>query len=131
MGTKRALYCDTDSIKIRKAHYDRITWPKGKKTLGALKIEDRPRRLYIEGSKNYRTEKGRKIKGIPERAKEIEPGVFAYQWFAGQITHLRKNIKVGARVEEVTRTLTAKYEKGVVDPSGRVTPLRLELPDPL
>ena len=125
LGTDKVLYCDTDSIKIRKKYYDLIQWPKGRPGLGMLKIESRSRELFIEGSKNYRTEKGRRIKGIPERAKEIAPGVFSYQWFAGQITHLRKNIKVGARVEPMTRELSHKYDKGVVHDSGRVTPLFL------
>ncbi len=100
-----------------------------KTRLGALKVEGTSKKLYIEGAKNYRTEKARRIKGIPESAKEIAPGVFSYRWFAGQVTHLERNIKVGARVTNMTRTLTAKYTKGVVGPDGRVTPFRLSIPE--
>ena len=129
VGRERVLYCDTDSIKIRASDLKHVKTLQSKTILGALKVEGRSKKLYIEGSKNYRTEHGRRIKGIPESAKEISPGVFSYRWFAGQITHLRKNIPVGARVEDVTRTLTAEYNKGVIHPDGTVTPLPFGPPD--
>lgn len=129
VGTDRVLYCDTDSIKIRRSDLKLVTSPRSKVTLGALKVESTSKKLYIEGAKNYRTEKGRSIKGIPESAKELSPGVFSYRWFAGQITHLRKNIPVGARVEDVTRTLSAAYTKGVIQSDGRVVPFRFESVD--
>jgi len=128
VGTDRVLYCDTDSIKIRRSDLKHVKFPKHKTRLGALKVESTSEKLYIEGAKNYRTEKGRCIKGIPESAKEISPGVFSYRWFAGQVTHLEKNIKVGARVTDMKRTLTAEYSKGVVGSNGKVTPFRLESP---
>ncbi len=129
VGTRKVLYCDTDSVKIRKKDAHLITWPRSKFKLGALKVEHTSKELYIEGAKNYRTEQGRRIKGIPESAKEILPGVFSYRWFAGQITHLRKNIPVGVRVEDLTRTLKAEYTKGIIAPDGSVTPFYFLLPD--
>lgn len=131
IGTDHVLYCDTDSIKIRRSDLERVKWTRHATRLGALKIENTSDKLYIEGAKNYRTEKGRRIKGIPEAAKEIAPGVFSYRWFAGQVTHLEKNIAVGARVTNMTRTLTAKYTKGVVGKNGRVTPFVLSTPEKL
>ncbi|KKL23266.1 hypothetical protein LCGC14_2427100, partial [marine sediment metagenome] len=129
VGTDRVLYCDTDSLKIRARDLQHVKHPKSKTQLGALKVESTSEKLYIEGAKNYRTEQGRCIKGIPESAKEIAPGVFTYRWFAGQVTHLEKNIKVGARVTNMTRTLTAEYTKGVIGKDGRVSPFRLSLPE--
>jgi len=128
VGTDNVLYCDTDSIKIRRSDLKRVNYPMSRSRLGSLKVESTSKKLYIEGAKNYRTEKGRRIKGIPESAKEVAPGVFSYRWFAGQVTHLEKNIKVGARVTNMTRTLTAKYTKGVVGSDGRVTPFVLVTP---
>jgi len=127
VGIEKVLYCDTDSIKIRRSDMKYVKWPMSKVKLGYLKVESRSSKLYIEGAKNYRTEKGRRIKGIPESAKEISPGVFSYRWFAGQITHLQKNIKVGARVQDMTRELTAEYTKGNVDKDGVVTPFVLAI----
>ena len=127
VGIEKVLYCDTDSIKIRRSDMKYVKWPMSKVKLGYLKVESRSSKLYIEGAKNYRTEKGRRIKGIPESAKEISPGVFSYRWFAGQITHLQKNIKVGARVQDMTRELTAGYTKGNVAPDGVVTPFVLAI----
>ena len=125
VGRENVLYCDTDSMKIRRSDLKHEKSLLSKTKLGTLKNEGTTNKLYIEGSKNYRTERGRRIKGIPESAKEIIPGTFSYRWFAGQVTHLKKNIPVGARVETLTRTLTAVYDKGVVHPDGTVTPLRL------
>ncbi len=125
VGRENVLYCDTDSMKIRRSDLKHEKSLLSKTKLGALKNEGTTNKLYIEGSKNYRTENGRRIKGIPESAKEIVPGTFSYRWFAGQVTHLKKNIPVGARVETLTRTLTALYDKGIIHPDGTVTPLRL------
>lgn len=124
LGYDRVLYCDTDSVKIRKKDMKYVTWPMGPTRLGSLKVEAESKQLVIEGAKNYRTEHGRRIKGIPSAAKELAPGVFSYRWFAGQITHLKKGIPAGTRVQEVTRTLSATYDKGIIHPSGKVTPLR-------
>ena len=123
VGRSRVLYCDTDSIKVRRRDLSYITWPLDERELGALKIEAESQTLVIGGSKNYRTESGRKIKGIPKNAVETAPGVFKYASFLGQVAHLRQGTIRGAEVREVTRVLKSPYNKGVVHPSGRVTPL--------
>jgi len=125
IGPGRVLYCDTDSVKIREKDLGRVRWPMDESALGALKVEDRSRRLYIGGAKNYRTEDERKIKGIPHKAVEVEPGVFRFISFARQISQLREGKHTGVRVREITRSLRHSYDKGEVDPSGLVTPFHL------
>jgi hypothetical protein len=124
IGRGRVLYCDTDSIKIRKTDMVKVQWPMDKTNLGALKIEDASEQLYIGGAKNYRTEKYRKIKGIPEKATEIAPNVFTFTAFRRQDAHLRQGQITGVQTKEMTRVLTCCYDKGIVHDDGRVTPFR-------
>ena len=128
IGPERVLYCDTDSVKIRVSDLDRVLWPIHPTDLGALKVEQRSARLEIGGAKNYRTDAGRHIKGIPTSAREREKGVFTFASFEGQASHLRGSHVVGSRVREVTRVLRHRYNKGVVGADGRVTPFRFSAP---
>lgn len=125
IGRTRVLYCDTDSVKIRKKHINLIDWPLDKSQLGALKVEDTSERLYIGGPKNYRTEKHRNIKGIPKKAIEIAPNVFEFTRFHRQGSHLRQSQIRGVQVEKTTRELKSRHDKGIVHPDGRVTPFVL------
>jgi len=128
LGQGKVLYCDTDSIKICKQDINRVTWPMNESDLGALKIEDESEKLYIGGAKNYRTEKHRKIKGIPERAIEIAPDVFQFVTFRRQDAHLREGQITGAQTATMQRILKITYDKGIVHKNGSVTPFRLSLP---
>jgi len=122
IGRSRVLYCDTDSVKIRTEHSGKVKHLIDPDRLGMLKVEDTSKRLWIEGAKNYRTCEYRKIKGIPHKAKEIEPGVFTFDSFVRQVTHLRGGVSHGVLQKTITRRLTASYDKGRVMPSGRVRP---------
>ena len=95
---------------------------------GALKIENSPKELFIGGAKNYRTEATRKIKGIPHSAKEIETGVFQFDSFIRQTSHMRAEQIKGAQVKTVTRELRAIYNKGIILKSGKVKPFTFPLP---
>jgi hypothetical protein len=124
IGTDKVLYCDTDSVWIPQSNLEDVNWPINDHVLGALKIQHRTGRLYLGGAKNYRTDRERHIKGIPEEAKEIEPNVFRYPVFRRQDTHLRQGQIVGCQVDTMERTVSFTYDKGVVHPDGRVTPFR-------
>ncbi len=127
-GLKNVIYCDTDSIKIRQKNVLKVSDQMHPGDLGKLKVENASHILYIGGCKHYRTETGRKIKGIPRNAKEVRPGVFEYLSFAGQVSHLRSGIQTGAEVKTVRRKLKAVYSKGVISKSGKVTPFVFPLP---
>lgn len=131
IGKSRVLYCDTDSVKIRVKDLPRVIDMIDPGKLGKLKIEDTSETLILEGAKNYRTEHKRKIKGIPKKAVETSPGVFTFESFVRQVSHLRDSQITGAQMRTITRTLKHKYNKGNVSPSGRVTPFNLSLPLPL
>lgn len=122
VGTDRVLYCDTDSIKIRKRDLPYVKWALDSHKLGALKTEDESRKLVIYGPKDYETEKTWKAKGVPKTAVRVSPGVYHYQQFCGQSTHLRAGQARFFMVRNVEKHLTRMYDKGKVLPSGRVIP---------
>jgi len=127
IGRSKVLYCDTDSVKLRKRHIAPVKGLIDPDTLGALKIEDESETLILEGAKNYRTECKRKIKGIPLKALEIRPGVFQFISFVRQVSHLRTGQITGAQVKTITRTLKHRYDKGEILANGKVIPLHFPL----
>jgi len=129
VGPDKVLYCDTDSVKIRKKDMDPLMDMIDSQALGKLKIENETHQLYIGGAKSYRTEESRHIKGIPKMAVEVEPGVFEYTSFARQPTLLRKRQITGVELKEMKRTLTERYDKGKKLPNGKVIPYEFSLHD--
>uniref|UniRef100_A0A6H1ZMY1 DNA-directed DNA polymerase n=1 Tax=viral metagenome TaxID=1070528 RepID=A0A6H1ZMY1_9ZZZZ len=120
------LYCDTDSIKIRAKDLPMVKWKMDEYDLGALKVEKRMETLEIVGPKSYRENGARTFKGIPKKAVEIKPNTFQFLSFPRQTTHMREEISRYFKAKTVTRTVTGKYEKGIVLPDGRVKPFSLE-----
>lgn len=128
LGKNKVLYCDTDSVKIRSSDLKYLNWNMHETELGALKIEETSNDLFIGGCKHYRTEKKRKIKGIPLKAKEIAPGVFEFDTFGRQNIHMKKGFVHGVIVGKTTRELKADYNKGIISEEGIVTPFTFSLP---
>lgn len=131
IGRDKVLYCDTDSCIIRARDLNKIKSKLSDTTLGAVKIQERFSELRIDGVKNYRTNKVRHIKGIPEKAVEFAPGWFRYDSFQRQSACLKDSRITGVRIVPVTRKLTHKYNKGVVSADGIVTPYHFSFFDPL
>lgn len=127
VGRERVIYCDTDSIKIRTSDIPHMRWDQTPGALGAVKIENQSERLFIGGAKNYLTENTRHIKGVPSGAREIAEGLYAFDSFSRQATHLRSSQIVGVKVEGVTRYIKSDYDKGTIMPDGRVIPFTLKL----
>lgn len=124
IGKERVLYCDTDSVKIRKSDLKYVTYPIVPGQLGALKIEDETDELFIGGSKFYVTEHTRKIKGIPRTAEEVEPGVFEFYTWPKMTFHLRQGVISGYDRKKIRRRVNINYDKGVVLKNGKVKPHR-------
>jgi hypothetical protein len=91
--------------------------------IGKLKIEDTYERLRINGLKDYETEKGITLKGIPKRAREVAPRVYEYDFFPRQRTHLIKRIDRWHIISRMRKAISGKYTKGTVGKDGRVSPL--------
>ncbi len=122
IGLDRALYCDTDSVKIRKADLSRVNWPIHETDLGSLKVEDETNTLNLIGPKAYITDTERVIKGIPKQAVEVEPGLFEFPSFGRSTYHMTHEIKDRVVVTKRHRRLQRTYDKGIVKPGGSVAP---------
>lgn len=122
IGFDRVLYCDTDSVKIRKSDLERLKYPIDAHSLGSLKVESETEKLQILGPKSYVTEKGRTLKGIPHSAVEVSPHLFEYSFFPKQDTHMREKVMRYHIVEKMLKEIKSEYDKGTVDSEGRVHP---------
>jgi len=131
VGRQRVLYCDTDSIIIHARDLHRIKKWVHPTRQGSVKIQERFTDLRIDGAKNYRTDKFKHIKGIPEDAVEEKPGVFRFDSFQRQAACLKDGRISGVKISSVTRELKHKYNKGVVAADGTVTPLHFTFFDPV
>jgi len=121
-GQEKVLYCDTDSIKIRKEHLADVKYRTDQYELGALKIEDEFNDLEIIAPKCYITEKKRVLKGVPKDALEILPDTFQYTSFLKQASHMKQRITRYFITRETSKTLNRNYDKGIVHADGTVTP---------
>lgn len=122
-GYERVLYCDTDSIKIRKSDLPYVKYRMHKKELGALKVESETGHLTIYGPKSYEDENTHTFKGIPKSAKCIAPGQYSYAAFPKMKTHMTRGITRFYIVRNTEKQLRVLYDKGDVHPDGHVTPL--------
>lgn len=122
IGYDRALYTDTDSIKIRKRDLHRVKYPIHPTELGALDIEDESEELTILGAKNYYTENKHVLKGVPKSAEEIAPGVYKYKSFLGQTTHLRKEVDDYFIIRAVVKKTGGEYTKANILENKRCKP---------
>lgn len=123
VGLERVLYCDTDSIIMRKEDLKYLSWKVDAYALGALKLQHTWSDLFIGGAKYYVTPDNRHIKGIPSDAVEIAPGVYEFYYWPQITYHLRHGITVGYHRRKIRRVVNLNYDKGIVHPNGRVTPL--------
>ena len=121
----RVLYCDTDSVKIRKSDLPRVTRQIDDRILGALKVEKETKRLELRGCKSYITETDRVIKGIPKKAVLVARNTYEFLSFPGQVTHMTDKETRAFRAKWTRRENRVFYDKGVVHRNGKVSPIVL------
>lgn len=126
IGREHCLYCDTDSVKIKKEDMKYVNFPLSEDILGALKDEGQTDRLILYGPKDYETEKGFKAKGVPKSAVKISQGHYKYQEFMRQATHLRTRSSRFYIVLDKEKRLQRNYTKGEVLESGAIKPFDLK-----
>lgn len=124
-GWTNVLYCDTDSVMIRKSNLGRLKALVDPNQLGALKIERTFDELNILGPKSYHAGDITRLKGIPRHATQIAPTHYKYMSFPKLKTHLKERINRGQIVREVIKTIRSDYDKGKVLPDGSVQPFIL------
>jgi hypothetical protein len=124
VGTEHVLYCDTDSIKVRRSDMPRVKHSFDADALGALKVEGEYDSLIVHGLKDYEMDGKIKIKGVPSRATRDENGDYHYQQFHRQASHLREGRWNAVVVSDVVKHLKRIYTKGRVTSDGTVHPWR-------
>jgi len=121
-GLKNSYYCDTDSLIVNRRGYKRLQDDLDTDVLGMIKVEEVCDDMEIRGAKNY-TFKGKdKIKGVSRKAKKIGQKTYEYSRFPTPYAELRNRLPEDYRIEVVSKTLSGKYDKGIVTESGLVLP---------
>ncbi|MAH49989.1 hypothetical protein CMI37_29490 [Candidatus Pacearchaeota archaeon] len=124
-GRENVYYCDTDSLFVNTRGYQQLAPMIAPGQLGKLRVDWQSDRLVIHGIKDYTIGDRRRIKGVMVEAVEVSPGVFVQpevRGFAGMI----RDGDMGRRlITDVEKVLRRDYQKGKVDPSGKVRPLRI------
>jgi hypothetical protein len=81
--------------------------------------------VIIHGPKDYLIDGHARIKGIRKNAKQIGPNTFEQDKFTTLVGLLRLGQLSAPVVTRLTKHLRRQYTKGIVDKSGRVSPLSL------
>lgn len=124
-GRGHRYYCDTDSIFVDQIGYNNLKHLIIPGKLGALGVKKQGTSLIIKGAKDYVFNGKRYLKGVPEKATEISPGVFSYWTFLKTRAKMRGLDPNEVIQHTVTKTLKREYQKGEVLSTGEVIPYRL------
>lgn len=123
-GPENVFYVDTDSLVVSQRGYDNLKPLISETELGALKLAWQGDRAVFYSPKDYQLGAIIKRKGIRANAQEISPGVFRQDKFVG-FAGLWQNGELDKQyVVKVVKRLKREYLKGLVEPDGRVTPLK-------
>lgn len=141
-GLSNVYYCDTDSLYVNEEGFRRLDKAGliDERKLGLLKLERVCREMVLYGCKDYEFveehsgKKKVKMKGVSKSAVEIEPDEhgrkrFVVTQWVGVSEGLRKQSLEEYANRLVVKTLKREYDKGIVTPSGRVEPFRLDEPE--
>lgn len=147
VGLNNMIYCDTDSIKIRLKHINKLREDIDDKLLGKLKNEGVFNEFNVYGAKHYSTEQDIKLKGVPKNAKKLNRDeillffadsnitaedidemvgyTYKYKQFLRQPTHLRLGLNRHVKIVDTVKVARPKYNKGRVLKSGKVKPFKI------
>ena len=152
-GEKNSFYTDTDSLFVNQRGFDNLQRKKqiSSDRLGKLKLEEILTKLTIFGPKDYVTNNARVIKGIRKDAVPLCPAcleplskrqycntckkpyinvtTFQQIQFEKVKSILRREPLPYIEIKQIVKTLSRKYNKGTVSPSGWTNYPRLGLTD--
>jgi len=125
VGREHVYYCDTDSVFVDQSGYNNVKHLIESNVLGKLELKEVGTELTIHGAKDYVLDGVIKLKGVPRKAIEIEPGMYEYVTFEGVRTRFRTGNVGQVAQKTVTKVLSREYQKGLVQASGWVQPFCL------
>lgn len=122
LQNNKIVYCDTDSVFC-----EIIPINKGGSELGEWKLEDKFV-TEIKGLKNYTYitdgEIKRKLKGVPEKAVEVEKNRYIYSNLIKTKEAMRRNLKPMTKINRV-KVITGEYTKRIVINKRETKPIEL------
>lgn len=124
-GRGNVVYCDTDSVWVNETGMGHLKYFLHDSELGKLKVEGVHSDVIIHGPKDYLIDGHARIKGIRATAKQIGPNTYEQDRFSTLVGLLRSGQLSAPIVTRLTKHLRRQYTKGVVDRSGRISPLTL------
>lgn len=127
MSAENHLYCDTDGFLTTQAGFDRLHHRIDDTALGKLKHLATYHDVWINGAKDYVLDGKRVLKGIRDDANETDVGIFEQVKWYGLAGLARAGSLDMPLTSVISKTLRRTYTKGVVGPTGFVTPLHFPL----
>lgn len=126
-GLENVFYCDTDSVWCNERGYNKLRFALDETQLGKLKLEGIHDTVTIYGPKDYNVDGDIRIKGIKKNAKRLREGLYQQVKFTTLKGLLRAGDLTAPVVTTITKQLRRQYNKGIVQPDGRVLPLTFPL----
>jgi hypothetical protein len=124
-GRENVYYCDTDSLFLNPTGAENLKDLISPTELGKLKIE-KFGTVEIRGPKDYTFNGKVKLKGVKKDATRTEDGGYRQLCFETKHTRYRRGTTDGiVHLNPVVKHLSGKYEKGVVNRDGTVSPFML------
>jgi len=125
-GRDNCYYCDTDSLVINSAGYERVKHLMDPDKLGWWKLESIFKSLVLNGPKDYIFDDTKKVKGIRKNAIWHTDSIASQDYFVGLKGLIRSNNLANPVVYPITKVNARRYTKGVIDDDFNVLPLRLD-----
>lgn len=120
LDSRGVVYCDTDSI-----FFENPVGVESEKELGGWKLEEKLV-TEIHGLKNYKyieNEKfKRRLKGVPEKAIEIDANLYEFTSLMKTKEGLRRKIDPGILVKRIKK-ISGEYTKRIVNNDGTTKPI--------
>jgi hypothetical protein len=122
-GDGNYFYCDTDSLFVNKVGYRRLKRYLQDQVLGMLEVKQVASEVIIHGCKDYVIDGVGKTKGIPKKAVKVSANSYDTLVFPSFKSDINRGMASDYAIHKVNKTLSRKYDKGVVTASGNVIPL--------
>jgi len=116
------FYNDTDSLLLNEVGFNNLHEYINEKELGALSIDGVYDYVSLYGAKDYVMGHKWKTKGVRKNALQTSPNTFEQDKFVSFKGMLQRGDLNTVYIHRVTKNLSRKYDKGVTQPDGRVTP---------
>jgi hypothetical protein len=126
-GIENVYYVDTDSLIVNEDGYRRLSDYIDPSELGKLKVEREGTQLMINTCKDYALDDYVKRKGIRGNAVQLSDRVYEQVQFRSWHASRKDNDTNRVIVSKVRKYLSYKYNKGEVQPGGKVEPFTLSL----